>query len=417
MKKFFIRIRFLFCIILIAVLCIQATCPKRVLAESNSTQQDTPEELKQLYAQSAVLMDAESGRILFEKNGGEVRPMASTTKIMTCILALEYGDLDSEVTVSDHAASQPKVHLGMTSGQTFYLRDLLYSLMLESHNDTAVAIAEHISGSVESFAQLMNRKAESIGMRHTHFVTPNGLDASDEGGAHTTTAAELAAIMKYCIQDSPQKDMFLEITQAGNHTFTDLSGTRSYSCNNHNAFLGMMEGVLSGKTGFTGKAGYCYVGALQQDDRCFIVALLGCGWPNNKGYKWSDTKKLMNYGLEHYHYRDVWEEVSPRVISVQDGATWETGLFEESSVVAKPKTERKSLSVLLAEDEEVSVKVAVEEQLQAPIKKGMKVGSIRYELDGKPLVVIPIVTDRTVIRRDFPWVLRQVFHKALLHNI
>ena len=125
----------------------------------------------------------------------------------------------------------------------------------------------------------------------------------------------------------------------------------------------------------------------------------------------------MNYGLEHYHYRDVWEEVSPRVISVQDGATWETGLFEESSVVAKPKTERKSLSVLLAEDEEVSVKVAVEEQLQAPIKKGMKVGSIRYELDGKPLVVIPIVTDRTVIRRDFPWVLRQVFHKALLHNI
>ena len=104
---------------------------------------ETPEELRQLYAQSAVLMDADSGRVLFEKNGYEQMPMASTTKIMTCILALENGNLEDEVTISSYAASQPKVHLGMYNGQKFHLGDLLYSLMLESHNDSAVAIAEH----------------------------------------------------------------------------------------------------------------------------------------------------------------------------------------------------------------------------------------------------------------------------------
>lgn len=136
----------------------------------------------QLYAQSAVLMDADSGRILLEKNGQEIRPMASTTKIMTCILALEYGKFDDVVTFSSAAASQPQVRLGAPEGEQFLLRDLLYSLMLESHNDTAVAIAERISGSADQFAALMNGKARELGCQATYFITPNGLDASDQQG-------------------------------------------------------------------------------------------------------------------------------------------------------------------------------------------------------------------------------------------
>ena len=298
MKRNISCIRCLLCILLFWGIWLQDISSCKLQAEMESIQQDTPEELQELYAQSAVLMDADSGRILFEKNGREIRPMASTTKIMTCILALELGDLDAEVKASEIAVSQPKVRLGMTVGSRYTLRDLLYSLMLESHNDSAVAIAEHISGSVEAFARLMNRKAESIGIKQTHFITPNGLDAQDDGGEHSTTAADLAAIMKYCIRDSGEKEMFLEITGTQQYSFTDLEGTHSYSLLNHNAFLGMMDGALSGKTGFTGKAGYCYVGALQEGDRCFIVALLACGWPNNKGDKWSDTKKLMNYALK-----------------------------------------------------------------------------------------------------------------------
>ena len=248
---------------------------------------------EELYAQSAVLMDADSGRVLFEKNGMEQRPMASTTKILTCILVLEKAGLGETAEVSRNAASQPKVHLGVRAGEKYYVQDLLYSLMLESHNDAAVILAEHVGGSLEGFAALMNEKAKEIGCADSHFITPNGLDAEDEEGAHSTTAADLAKIMRYCITLSPKKAEFLEITRTSSRAFSDVEGKRSFSCVNHNAFLGMMDGALSGKTGFTGKAGYCYVGALTRDGKTFIVALLACGWPNNETYKWKDTRKLM----------------------------------------------------------------------------------------------------------------------------
>lgn len=166
----------------------------------------------QLYARSAVLMDADSGRILFAKNAETERPMASTTKIMTCILALERADPDESVSVSANAAAQPRVRLGTVEGQKFKLKDLLYSLMLESHNDTAVMLAEHLAGSVEQFADEMNQKARELGLSHTHFVTPNGLDGADDGGSHRTTAEELARIMRYCVMESPKRKEFLEIT-------------------------------------------------------------------------------------------------------------------------------------------------------------------------------------------------------------
>lgn len=174
---------------------------------------------ERLYALSAVLMDGDSGRVLYEKDGETPRANASTTKVLTCILALEKGAGDDYVTVSARAASQPDVQLNMREGEQYYLEDLLYSLMLQSHNDTAVAIAEHIGGSVEGFAEMMNKKAEEIGCTDTHFVTPNGLDAEDDGGTHHTTARDLALIMRYAIK-SPT---FLKITQTREHTFSDLS--------------------------------------------------------------------------------------------------------------------------------------------------------------------------------------------------
>ena len=158
-----------------------AACPCFCRAASQADEEETPEELAQLYARSAVLMDADSGRVLFEKDGKTARPIASTTKIMTCILALEEGKPDLVCSVSEKAASQPEVRLGVREGETYLLEDLLYSLMLESHNDSAVVIAENTAGSVEAFAGLMNKKSEEIGCQDTNFITPNGLDASDEG--------------------------------------------------------------------------------------------------------------------------------------------------------------------------------------------------------------------------------------------
>ncbi len=389
-------------------------CSVRSVAENPEIQTQEP---GQLYAQSAVLMDADTGRVLFEKNGNEVRPMASTTKIMTCILALELGNLDSEVTVSEQASAQPKVKLGMRTGESFALRDLLYSMMLESHNDSAAAVAEYISGSVDVFVQLMNRKAESIGLKATHFVTPNGLDGTDQGGEHATTAEELALLLKYCICDSPQKEMFLEITRTDAYSFSDLKGEYTYSCRNHNAFLKQMEGALSGKTGFTGKAGYCYVGALKRGDRTLIVALLACGWPNNRNYKWKDVQKLMDYGLAHYQKQDVWKSFQPVRVQVRNGTDGENGIWDDAYTTVQAKTEEQEWKLLLKDTEQVKVTVDLEEMLYAPVMKGKKVGVIRYELDGKVLKTVPLVADRTVYRRDFKWCFMRLAEKIMLDNI
>ncbi len=352
-----------------------------------------------LYAQSAVLMDADSGRILFAKSGQKERPMASTTKIMTCILTLENGDLTDTVEVSKNAAGQPEVKLGMREGETYVLKDLLYSLMLESHNDSAVAIAEHVGGSTEEFAGLMNKKAEELGCLHTYFITPNGLDAQDEEGVHHTTAEDLARIMKYCIMDSPNKNQFLDITQTAAYSFSDTSKSRSFQCTNHNAFLNMMEGALSGKTGFTADAGYCYVGALRQDDRTFIVALLACGWPNAKSYKWSDTRKLMTYGLENYFYQTAGAESRERQILVENAVSVDFPAERSESISLLPAA--RPPSALVRKGEEIMEEWNVPESVEAPVKEGEELGTVRYTLDGTLLLECPVIAGQEVEERTF----------------
>lgn len=380
-----------------AVLILTALFP----AAREARAQETGDEItaSQLYAQSAVLMDADSGRILFAKNGQEERAMASTTKIMTCILALENGDLSEEITVSAEAASQPAVRMGMREGQRFRLNDLLYSLMLESHNDSAVAVAECVGGTVEGFAAMMNRKAMELGCSDTYFITPNGLDAEDETGKHHTTAADLARIMKYCIMDSEKKDAFLEITRKESYQFSDCDGSGSYSCSNHNSFLHMMEGALSGKTGFTADAGYCYVGALRRDDRTFIVALLACGWPNNKGYKWSDTRKLMDYALENYQYREFGTEEETVSVVVENGAAG--GFPGADGVQIGASAETEPFRVLLKSGEEIDVEYDVPESVEAPVEKGQTLGTVIYSLNGGTLREYPLTADASVRKMDF----------------
>ncbi len=373
--------------------------PYTVQAQETDSAESAEIKPSELYARSAVLMDAESGRILFAKNSREEMPMASTTKIMTCILALEEGDFSEPVSVSGEAASQPEVKLGMQSGQKFYLEDLLYSLMLESHNDSAVAIAEHVGGSVRGFADMMNRKAEELGCDATYFITPNGLDAQDENGIHHTTAEDLAGIMKYCIMDSPKKEEFLEITRTDTYTFTDCDGGGSYSCSNHNTFLKMMEGALSGKTGFTADAGYCYVGALQRDDRTFIVALLACGWPNNKGYKWSDTRKLMTYGIDNYFYTEISPEPPRETIRVKNGFTG--GFPQKGPSEAEVELGGGARRILMKQTEELETEINLPEEISAPVKKGSRLGELTYSLDGRIVAVYPIFAAEDVEARNF----------------
>ena len=387
----------------IIVLCISLILTSVVLEVFAKEHQDS----LGLYAKSAVLMDADSGRVLYGKEEEKFLANASTTKIMTCILAIESGRLDETVTVSQHAASMPKVHLGMTTKDTFLLKDLLYSLMLESHNDSAVAIAEHVGGSVEKFAEMMNEKAKELGCEHTHFITPNGLDAKDETGFHGTTAKDLATIMSYCIKN----DTFLKITQTKQHCFQNVEGSRSFTCNNHNAFLQMMDGALSGKTGFTAEAGYCYVGALKRGERTFVVSLLACGWPNNKSYKWSDTKKLMEYGLEHYEKVKVKAKQELETVPVINAA--DNSYDPDKEILMPVRVKGKDLRVLKDKEEKVTVKCRTKKVLQAPVKKGTVIGKAEYYIGEEKAVSYPIVAMENVSARTPRWYLQCVLEKFL----
>ncbi len=352
----------------------------------------TDSEEPNLMAQAAVLMDGETGRVLFGKNEDQIHPMASTTKIMTCILALEYASPEDSVSISSYAASMPDVQLGIREGETYRLKDLLYSLMLESHNDSAVAIAEHVAGSREAFADMMNQKARDIGCTDTFFITPNGLDAKEEEGEkiHSTTAKELALIMRYCMFLSPKKEDFLEITRAPSHTFSNVEGTRSFSCINHNALLTTMEGALSGKTGFTNGAGYCYVGAVQKGEKTFIAALLGCGWPPHKTYKWQDMRKLISYGNETFDYYEVLKEkIELPDLPVVDGIEEGTGLSVEYP-------DGLSLKILMKKDDTVTIKKKVAKALRAPVEPGMAAGQVDYYVGDDLIASFPIKTTRRV---------------------
>lgn len=372
----------------------------------------------ELYAKAAVLMDADSGRLLYSKNGTDALANASTTKILTCILALEYSQPDAVIETSNRAASAPKVHLGMRAGQRFYMLDLLHALMLESYNDCAVAIAEHIAGSVEDFAKIMNQKAKEIGCKDTYFITPNGLDGMDKNDFHHTTASDLALLMRYCVMQSEKRDEFRAITATRSYSFCEIDSGRAYTVTNRNAFLDMMQGAFSGKTGFTGNAGYCYVGALTRDDRNYIVALLACGWPNNRTYKWSDSKKLMQYGIDNFEKINLdcipIEQERIGTVLVENGQGDSIG--ENICVGVKIGAVKGVDTLLIAKGEEVKVNYQVKQKLEAPIEADTYIGKIAVTVNDEVLREYEVLTADGVYEIDFFWCVRMIF-KLYLNGI
>lgn len=374
------------------------------LAESEPEQ--TESEVKQpevkLYALSAVLLDATNNRILYEKNADQIMPMASTTKIMTAIIALESGNMDDVVTVSKKAASMPKVHLGMREGEQYYLKDLMKSLMLESHNDSAVAIAEHIGQSVEGFAQMMNQKARDLGCSQTFFITPNGLDADIDGKQHSTTAYELAKIAAYAIQN-PKFDELIATRSA---SFNELTTQRSFTVNNKDRFLDMMTGAIGIKTGFTNKAGYCFVGAIERDGIKLVSVVLASGWPPHKNYKWTDTKALMNYGIDNYRYRNIEQEEIPNSLAVSGGIEDETKLYME----------KEEISCLLADWDKVKTECEIKDCVTAPVQKNEIVGYEKIYINDEVYKVFPIKVKNSVGKYTYRYCLDKVLKCYILQE-
>jgi serine-type D-Ala-D-Ala carboxypeptidase (penicillin-binding protein 5/6) len=262
-----------------------------IAAPANSSWAFSPDE--DLTARAAVLMDAATGKIIYQKEADLRLPPASTTKIMTAILTLESGhSLAEKLTVSKEATRVPASKLYLRPGQSLTIEELLYGIMLASANDAAVVLAEGIGGSLERFGELMTKKAHDLGAINSHFTNPHGLTATD----HYSTAKDLAILFRYAMKNQT----FREIVQT---KFSSVTSTalvrkkvvpRRISVRNHNRLLWNYDGALGGKTGYTHAALKCFVGAVQRNGTTLIVAILGAR------DQWGDTKRLLEYGFDNY---------------------------------------------------------------------------------------------------------------------
>ena len=380
-------------------------------------------QIPRIHALSAVLMDGDTGRVLYGKEQDQVRAMASTTKIMTAIIILENCELNEEVLISEEATKNPKVKLYLRSGERYPLQDLLYSMFLESHNDSAYAVAEHFGeklrqsrqdkesvSAMQCFLQFMNQKATEIGCKDTNFLTPNGLDTingqqvQELSVPHQTTAVDLANMMRYCLFESPKKEEFQAIARTRQYTIRQ--NNRQFTLSNKNALLFMYDGVLAGKTGFTTKAGYCYVCGVKVNGKNFIISLLGSGWPNHKNYKWEDVRKLLKYGDENYslHSLNEWitDDVKATKLPVKDGV--------ESYVSIDTKgMEPTKETFLLHKDEKVERVVELPKELDAPVTEGQRVGEIRYMVGDTLLCTESLVAEGAVEKRTWLWYLNRIW--------
>lgn len=345
-----------------------------------------------LHAKYACVMDGATHRILYGREENVKVPMASTTKIMTALLALESGRIEEIVTASAKAASMPKVRLGMRAGSQYSLKDLLYSLMLESHNDAAVAIAEHLGGSVEGFAVLMNQKAAAIGMKQTHFVTPNGLDAA----GHYSTASDMCLLASYAIKNTS----FLQLVQTKSYRFSDRSGRRTHSLSNKDAFLSYYDGALGIKTGFTGKAGYCFVGAAKRNNQTLVSSVLACGWPPNKSWKWTDTKALMDYGMENF---------APSTLPIQDLTLAQIPVTDGKNQMVSLR-QPEPIPLALGRSDALSIVYDIPDSLCAPIRNNVSIGTISFYINNRFFQKVEVFPSESIEKSGFSDTIEQVLH-------
>ncbi len=327
-------------------------------------------------AKGAALMDVDSGRLLFGKNEQQQLPMASTTKIMTAILAIESGRLDDLVTISDTAVQVEPSSIWLVPGEQIQLLHLVYGLMLRSGNDAACAIAEHLAGSVSAFADVMNQKARQLGMLNTSFRNPHGLPDPE----HYTTASDLAKLSAYALR---------------NRQFTAIVSTTRFSspCEqqgapriwyNKNRLLQIYPGADGVKTGWTRAAGYCLVASASRNGQRLVAVVL------NSPDDWGETAALLDYGFANYKSLVV---VSPgqyvSVVPVEKGYPQYVGAIAAQGF---------SWPVRQGEQLELRYLVQVEQQVIAPLKKGDNLGYLQIIHQGDTITKIPLIADQSAQR-------------------
>ncbi len=327
-----------------------------------------------LSAQSAVVMDANSGRILFSHNAQHKMGMASTTKIMTAITALENADINSIATVSPNAYGVEGSSMYLVLDEKLSLENLIWGLMLVSGNDAATAVAEHVSGSVEKFAELMNSTAYKIGATDSNFTNPHGL--SDDN--HYTTAHDLAKITAYALKNPK----FREIVSTRTKSIPWKDHDYNRHLVNHNKFLTMYDGCIGVKTGFTKATGRCLVTAVEKDGMCLVCVTL------NAPDDWNDHKTL---------YDNAFSEYIPHTVKTTGGQIASAEIKNGTSdTVALTISQDIIIPVKAGEENTIITKVVPFEDLQAPVKAGDVLGTLVIEIGGQPTGEFPLIAAEDV---------------------
>ena len=322
---------------------------------------------------------------LFEKDAYTKCAMASTTKILTSLIVIEKCDLSSEVEISKKAATTGGSTLGITAGQKMTIESLLYGLLLRSGNDTAVALAEYIGGSVEGFSKIMNEKAKNIGLKNSNFVTPHGLD-DDE---HYTTAYDLAILTNYALKNK----VFLKIV--GTKQININIGGNQRILNNTNELLGVVQGVYGVKTGFTGNAGRCLVTACKRGDLDIIVVVLGADTKNIRG---RDSKKIIEYVFENFKMIDTKKEIEDLFNNFKN--TKKIQSIKSLDVVKINYKKRKNYICPIAKNGTAKLKASIYclDSIEASTKNKSIIGKMRLSCDDKILYEIDIYLDKKLER-------------------
>ncbi|MGI5958839.1 MAG: D-alanyl-D-alanine carboxypeptidase family protein [Massiliimalia sp.] len=346
-------------------------------------------------AYACVLMEAQSGRILYGQRENETLPMASTTKIMTALLALESGDLDTPFQADEQSIMVEGSSMGLLPGDTVTMRDLCYGMLLSSGNDAANLAAVKISGSQEAFAQKMNDRAAAIGMEQTHFVTPSGLNHED----HYSTAYDMALLAREALENPD----FLEI--CGQEKAKLCFGNPPYTrwLSNHNRLLETYEGCIGVKTGFTKAAGRCLVSAAERNGIRLICVTLNA--PND----WQDHTKLLDWGFSALSPTELCPDLKETEVSVVGSRT------EQVTVEAQPVT----VPLTAEEQGKVTYEILLDPFYYAPVKQGDVLGSYRCIIDGFPVAEGDILakeqatihTEKKNLWESFIQRLRQLFFR------
>ncbi len=388
----------------LSALAASVAKPAESIAAWNSNE---PEKLtaSNLYAQSAVLIDARSGEVLFEKSPDVKLNPASITKILTALIVLEKCDLNETMTakLSTMGEYEP-TWLPLKDGETFKIKDMLYGLLMKSYNDVAAALAVHVGGSLSGFAEMMNRKAQELGCTNSNFVVPHGLTTKD----HYTTASDMAKIAMAAMQ---------------NETFRKIVSTRSYTIpasnkrdtettiQNGNKMLPdsgtdyAYEGCIGVKTGYTLAAQHTFVAAAQRDGVNLICVILGTsGTKQTPGDgKWLDAQKMLDYGFAMYKRVDipVLYASNPVQCNIEGTVEGDTGVLklelgdpsQLSGIIA-----RKDSGELTSEAFERSISVTYTSDLRAPVKKGQKIAELTYAYGNGQTATVDLLASRDILQ-------------------